>query len=196
MNIRPPIVLLLLLAIALFASSSAAQQLPSSIRGYSVHRITEKIHSADEQSDSTGPTVTIGPPDIVSLTLTDTTIEAGAEIRGLEQEGEVDFLTFKDIVANGIPLNIEEYAHGFKLKKGEKVVLPFPVRGTVSSLVMARAAYEESTAPKDKWQVTGTVFVFGRFKKMGLTFKRVIPVPVTLTIDNPIRSIAAAAKAR
>ena len=61
---------------------------------------------------------------------------------------------------------------------------------------MARTAYEESTAPKDKWQVTGTVFVFGRFKKMGLTFKRVIPVPVTLTIDNPIRSIAAAAKAR
>lgn len=194
MNIRLPI--FLLLVIALFASSSSAQRLPSSIRGYRVHQITQQLHSADEQGENPEPAVTIGTPNIVSLTLTSTTIEAGAEIRGLEQAGEVDFLTFKDIVANGIPIDIEEYRHPFKLKKGEKIVLPFPVRGTVSSLVMARAAYEESTAPKDKWQVTGTVFVFGRFKRMGLTFKRVIPVPVTLTIDNPIKAMAAAAKAR
>jgi len=183
-----------LLLIAVLASLSHAQTFPSEIRGYKVHRLNVYLRTGDPEKDQSGPALTIGSPDVVSFALTGITIEAAAEIAGLDQEGEVDFLTFKDIVANGIPLDVEEYQHPFKLKKHGKVVLPVPVRGTVSAANMAKAAYQESTAPKDDWQVTGTVFVFGHFKTMGITFKRVIPVPVTLTVPNPIKAITAAAK--
>lgn len=98
---------------------------------------------------------------------------------------------FKDVTANGIPLEIDEYQHPFRLKKGETVKLPLPVRGSVSSINIAKAAYAESTNARDQWQIKGIVFVFGRFKKLGMTFKRVIPIPINLVIANPLRTAAA-----
>ena len=41
--------------------------------------------------------------------------------------------------------------------------------------------------PKKKWSVTGTVFVFGKFKKYGINFKRVVPIKIDLTIANPLK---------
>jgi hypothetical protein len=37
--------------------------------------------------------------------------------------------------------------------------------------------------------VTGTAFVFGKFKKFGFTFKRVVPVKIDLKFKNPLRSL-------
>jgi len=180
------------LAMAAFALCSAGQSLPREIRGYKVHQMKVRVDPANKH----GAAVSIGTPTLVSLGLTGVTIEATAEIDMIDQNGSVDFLMFKDVETNGIPLSIEDYEHGFRLRKGEKITLPAPVRATVSSVNIAKAAYKETTDSTDKWQVTGTVFVFGRFKKMGFTFKRVIPVPITLTIDNPVKAITAAAAAR
>lgn len=46
----------------------------------------------------------------------------------------------------------------------------------------------DKTAAKDEWTVTGRVFVFGRFKKFGFDFKRVVPVEINLKIKNPLNS--------
>ncbi|HEY2847358.1 MAG TPA: hypothetical protein VGI80_06020 [Pyrinomonadaceae bacterium] len=119
-----------------------------------------------------------------------------AEIRGLDQYVQIDFLMFKDVLVNGIPLAIDDYEHPFALKKAETVKLPVPVHGVVSALNIAKAAYKEATASRDEWQISGTVFVFGRFKKMGFTFKRVIPVPISLTIPNPLRDPPSGAASR
>ena len=173
------------------AAISPAQEFPSKIRGYKVHLIDVHLRTGDPSGKGSGPSLTIGTPKVVSMALTGITIEAAAEIGGLDQEGEVDFMTFKDISANGIPIEVDEYRHPFKLRKGQKIVLPVPVRSSVSSLNLAKAAYQASAAQKDFWQVTGTVFVFGRFKRMGLTFKRVVPVTVTLTIADPVKAIVA-----
>jgi hypothetical protein len=52
---------------------------------------------------------------------------------------------------------------------------------------VSKAVYRELTEQRDELQVTGTVFVFGKFKKMGFEFKRVIPVKIDLKIKNPLR---------
>jgi hypothetical protein len=38
------------------------------------------------------------------------------------------------------------------------------------------------------WPVTGRVYVFGRFKKFLFSFKRVVPVELSLTLPNPLKS--------
>ena len=172
------------------ASFSYAQELPSSIRGYKVHRVKVHVRSGGEQKGGEKEaTVKIGQPRIIDIGLEGLTLEATAEISGLDQDGQVDSLTFNDVIVNGIPLRIEDYEQPFKLKKAVPVLLPVPVRGTVSSLNVAKAAYKEATASRDIWQVSGTVLVFGRFRKMGITFKRVIPVPIDLTIPNPLKAL-------
>jgi hypothetical protein len=179
-------VLIAIVALLTLASFSYAQTLPSSIRGYKVRQTKVPVT----------PSVKVGEPHIVDIGLTAITLDATAEIGDLDQDGRVDLLTFKDVIVNGIPLAIDDYEHPFDLKKGTTVTLPAPVRGTVSTASVAKAAYDEATPSKADWQVTGTVFVFGRFKKMGFTFKRVVPVPITLTIPNPLKSLAAAINER
>jgi hypothetical protein len=64
--------------------------------------------------------------------------------------------------------------------------LPQPVRGFVSSLNIAKAVYKEMVESKPTWNVSGTVFVFGKFKKFGFRFKRVVPVKIELKLANPL----------
>ncbi|MFL6373563.1 MAG: hypothetical protein ACJ73D_02740 [Pyrinomonadaceae bacterium] len=189
------IVVVAILSLLMLSSLSYSQELPSSIRGYKVHRT--KVHigtAATALSGDHEPNAKVGEPRLVDVSLTGVTLEATAEISGLDQDGQIDFLTFKDVLVNGIPLAIQDYEHPFAIKKGKAVTLPVPIRGTVATVNVAKAAYKETTAAKDKWQVTGTVFVFGRFRKMGMTLKRVIPVPITLTVSNPLKSLASASQ--
>jgi len=169
------------------ASISYAQKLPSSIRGYKVYRTDIRVGTSGDKR----ATVEVGEPRIVDVGLSGMTLEATAVINGLGQDGQIDFLMFEDVAVNGIRMDVDEYQHSFDLKKGRATTLPAPVRGHVSTLNVAKTAYNEATTSRPEWQITGTVFVFGRFKKMGFAFKRVIPVPITLVIPNPLKSIAA-----
>ncbi|HTH50626.1 MAG TPA: hypothetical protein VL501_01750, partial [Pyrinomonadaceae bacterium] len=118
-------IVLFVLALALLAGSSFAQELPSKIRGYKVHNV--KVHvttTADDGPDDSEASIVLGEPKIVETTLTGVVFEATAEVRGATQSGDIDFLVFKDIVVNGIAVDADEYVHAFKLKKGETVKLP------------------------------------------------------------------------
>jgi len=167
--------LVLLLVLAGLASS---QEFPDKIRGYKVY-----VASAADQP----PVVRLATPVISIDGLLSVAVEAGVEFTSPEHSGRVEFLTFQDIRVNGIRVDVGEYRHGFKFRKGRAVPLPAPIRGRIGIGAAARTAYRELTDSHPDWRVTGTVFVFGRFKRFGFSFKRVVPVRLDLKIDNPLR---------
>jgi hypothetical protein len=167
-----------------------AQSLPSSIRGYKVREADVEIVASGDPTSPKSPNnalVNLSDPELVDLGLSGATIEMGAEIRSGGQSGRVDFLTFRDFRVGGIPVEIDEYAHPFSFKKGQLMSIPKPIRVSFSVFNVSKAVYRELTEQRDELQVTGTVFVFGKFKKMGFEFKRVIPVKIDLKIKNPLR---------
>jgi hypothetical protein len=95
-------------------------------------------------------------------------------------------MTFKDIRVNGIGVDVEEFQHPFSFKKGQAVQIPVPLRAKVNLQSAAKTALREFSEPKSEWLVSGTVFVFGKFKKLGFSFKRVVPIEFKLIIKNPL----------
>lgn len=170
---------------------AAAQSLPSKIRGYKVYKSKVSVRNAEEpmvQNDS-DVSVRLFSPQIKDITLSGAIIEVRAEITATHKAGSVDFMTCGDLRVNGIPIEIEEYAHPFSFKEGEKITLPTPATIFIKTANVAKAAYKELIDSKKDWIVTGTVFVFGKFKKFGFDFKRVVPVKIALTIKNPLNSL-------
>lgn len=172
------------------ALPTSAQDLPDEIRGYKVHEaniiVTNRRDSVgDREPDAI---IRVGDPVIADTSLKGLTIEVTCDLETLGNSGSVDFLLFKDFKVNGMAVAIDEYNHGFDFKKKTTVVLPQPVSVFVGTLQTLRGALGEIRDSKPEWEVTGKVFVFGKFKKWGMKFKRVIPVEVRLTVQNPIRS--------
>lgn len=178
----------------LFAFVTGAQDLPDKIRGYKVYKTQVRV--ATESAATTPNTndgeavVNISEPRIVDVALAGVTFEADADLGVIPQGGRIDFLTFRDFRVNGVAVEFDEYNYSFDVKKGVAMRLPKPVRGHVSSLNIAKAAYKEMVESKSTWEVTGTVFVFGKFKKFGLKFKRVVPVKISLVVANPIQKVS------
>lgn len=173
-----------------FVHNCAAQELPSKIRGYKVYNAKITVRSSDESKAPDAEreaVITIGTPEVVDYGLTGITLEASAEIAVVDQSGRVDFLTFSNFRINGIAVEIEEYKHEFSFKKGESISLPKPARMFIGTLNLARSAKNELFGSKKKWNVTGTVFVFGKFKKYGFSFKRVVPIKIDLNIADPLK---------
>ena len=169
---------------------ATAQTLPSKIRGYKLYDAKVLVSSTFDTSgrSKNDAAVTILDPAVTDISLSGAIVEVGAEITALTQSGNVDFMTCSNLRVNGVAIEIEEYAHPFKFKEGEKITLPQPARITINFANIAKAAYKELTDPKNDWAVTGTIFVFGKFKRLGMTLKRVIPVKIDLKIKNPLRS--------
>jgi len=169
----------------------AAQTLPSSIRGYKVHRTpilvsttaSDRSRSGEEQA-----VVTIGDPKLVDVGLTGINLELNAEIRALEQSGTVEFLTFHDFRVNEIPVAIDEYTASFKFRKNEAIALPEPATIFLPTGRLIEAAYRELRDSKERWTVRGRVFVFGKFRRFGFHHKRVVPIDIDIEIANPLRS--------
>ena len=185
MSLRALYTALLLLSLL---SPLAAQRLPTEIRGYRVYQARVRVDASTTSPDkrTADAAIRIKTPEVVSVGLAGISLDVGAEIESADQSGRVDFLTFKDLRINGIAVTADEYGHPFDFVRAKPAALPFPVRINVGSSGIARAAYREIIDSRSEWAVTGTVFVFGRFKKYGFTFKRVIPVPIDLKIPNPI----------
>ena len=180
-----------IVTVLLFALSQSgfAQTLPSKIRGYKVYTANVSVRNTGElgaRNADREALLKIGKPEIAEVGFAGITFEIGADIGANIQSGRIDFLTFNDFRINGLSVVIEEYKHEFSLKKGETVSMPKPVRVTIGTVNMARAARRELIESKKEWLVTGTVFIFGRFKKFGFSFKRVIPVKIDLKLDNPL----------
>jgi hypothetical protein len=182
---RLPLFALFALAAFLYQSVSA-QELPNEIRGYKVHR--EKVTVSTRGADQ-GPAdavVAPGNPKLIDISPSGVIFELAPHIRAMSQSGTVDFMTFHDFRVNGIPVEIEEYKHAFSFQKDEPLTLPEPARVFMPTYSILRTAWEEMKESKKEWTVTGRVFVFGKFRKFGFTFKRVVPVDITVTIRNPV----------
>lgn len=167
-----------------------AQDLPDKIRGYKVFKAEIAVKNSAENSVTSNKSeafVKIGEPVLAEVSLTGITFEISAEFEAVQQNGTVDFLVFEDFRVNGLAVEVEEYKIPFSFKKNEPLVLPKPARIFLSTPQTLRSAYKEIKDSKDEWLVTGRVFVFGKFKKFGFSFKRVIPVEVNLKIKNPLR---------
>lgn len=182
----------LCISILLFCFLAAAQELPDKIRGYKVYDAKIVVGTANDEFDrkiKSEARVKVGEPELVEISLSGITFELSAEISGLEQSGAIDFLTFHDFRVNDLAVEIEDYTHSFEFKKNQVVKLPKPARISLGATQALRGALRESKESKPEWHVTGRVFVFGKFKKFGFGFKRVVPVEVNIKIKNPLKQM-------
>jgi hypothetical protein len=170
---------------------SIAQDYPEKIRGYKVHKTKISVKNVGEKTsdkDDSEAFVTVGEPKVTNVSITGVTLEIMVEMSAVEYKGKVDFLTFKDFRVNGMSVDIAEYNYPFEFEKTKKITLPKPISIFVGTGQSMLGVLGQVAAPKDEWDVTGTVFVFGKFKKAGFNFKRVIPVPVNIKIKNPVKN--------
>ncbi|MCU1287932.1 MAG: hypothetical protein JWN60_161, partial [Acidobacteria bacterium] len=150
------------LFLLLFTVPLSAQDLPDKIRGYKVYQadVSVKTDAVKTGTKSRSEAfVKVGEPVLAEVSLTGITLELSAEISGLRQNGQVDFLTFHDFRVNGLPVEIEEYKESFAFKKDQTVILPKPARIFLSATQTLRGAVRELKDSKEEWSVTGRVFV-------------------------------------
>lgn len=166
-----------------------SQDLPAKVRGYKVYDARVSVTRSGDStrvSDAADAVASLGAPRFTIAGLFDVAIEISAEITARGQSGQVEFMTFRDFRADGIAFEITEYRSPFKFEKGVAVSLPSPVHGAINLANIGKAAYMELTGSRKQWRVTGTVFVYGKFRKFGFSFKRVVPVRIDLLINNPL----------
>ena len=170
------------------------------IRGYKVERVRVEIKQSPDsgtgdQGAGTPPDVhaliQFGEPRIVKTTPQGMTLEVPLTLAAVKQAGQVHFLTFEDMIVNGVPVTVEDYDYRFNLPNKQSVRLAEPIRIFVTTANAMLGALGEWGKPKELWPVTGRVYVFGRFKKYFFSFKRVVPVELNLTLPNPLKKLKA-----
>jgi len=189
-----------LVAPASTSSSSAPRTFPKEIRGYKVERAKVEVKKPKDtkgQDQAPGSTATsadadaliqFGEPRIAKMTPLGITMEVPVTVAAVKQGGHVDFLTFEDMVVNGTAVTIKDYMRPFDLPNKQPVLLPEPVQVFISAPSALLGALGEWNSSKDVWPVTGRVYVFGRFKKFLFSFKRVVPVELSLMLPNPLKT--------
>jgi hypothetical protein len=173
------------------AATAAAQELPDRILGYKVYKQTVRVISETDPTPAKDKkidaSVTMGRLETIGLSALGVTVRMPGKILANRQSGSVDFLTFHDFTVNGIAVDIERYEHPFEFKKEVPVDLPEPISVYLRADRLLAGAWSEISGSKAEWRVKGRVFVFGEFRKVGMDFKRVVPIDIDLTIPNPIR---------
>ena len=172
------------------ASVSHAQKLPDNIRGYKAENVPLKlsntIPTGNKFSDEFDLYIQLTKPKISMRGLLSASVDVGADMVSTKQSGEIDFVSFHDVRVNGITMEIDEYAGPMVFKKGVRSLLPKPVTAKLNFVGAAKGAFKELTDSRDQWRVTGTAFVFGKFKKFGFSFKRVVPIKIDMLVKNPL----------
>jgi len=175
----------------IFVSTLKAQDLPDEIRGYKVHRAKVSVRTRIDQNkppEDFAVAVDFDEPKLVRISPLGTTFEVSLEMTVFNQSGKIDFLTFKDFRVNGLKVEIEEYGESFEIEKNKPARLQKPIKIFVAATQSIKGGLKEIFKSEKQWQVTGRVFVFGKFKKIGFKFKRVVPVDVNLKITNPLKA--------
>lgn len=173
---------------------------PDKIRGYKVERTVVEVKKSDHPKANTAPNdgapssdadvdtlIQFGNPQLARVTPLGITFEVPIVVAPVTQSGHVDFLMFEDMVVNGTPVEINEYRHKFDLPNKQPLTLTDPLRFYVYLPRAVLAALGEWTDSKDTWQVTGRVYVFGKFKKSLFSFKRCVPIELDVPMRNPLR---------
>lgn len=181
----PRIIVFTFLAMFAAGSSLTAQELPQKIRGYKVYdEIIRITNQGSGPADK--PTFVLGTPMVADVSLGGITLDVAGELKAAGYSGRVEMITFKDFRINGLRVEVQEYDTPFSISKKGTTALPSPATVFLPSKNVLNAAWKEITDSKENWIVTGRVFVFGRFKKFGFSFKRVVPVDVRLEVPNPL----------
>ncbi len=175
--------------LAVLCAASAAQELPNKIRGYKVHRTDLSVANDEASAEKRDASVYLefGDPEFSDLGLDGVTFLVPGSLTAEGKSGKIEFLTFRDFTVNGLPVEIREYRDSFDFHNGEMVSLPKPLEITVSIPSAIRGAADEIDGGSPEWEVKGRIFVFGRFKKYGFSFKRVVPVDVAFRVPNPLK---------
>lgn len=172
----------------LFALAVFPQELPDKIRGYKVHKAEIGTASGNgEEGGRDSFEMSFSDPEFDSVGLDGVTFTVDPVLTVKGRSGRVDFLSFENFEVNGIPVEIRDYESTFSFKSGETVTLEDPVKIVVGLASAVKGAAKEIKSSEDEWLVSGTVFVFGRFKWSIFRFKRVVPIPVSFTIPNPLK---------
>jgi|ERR1044071_2573921 hypothetical protein len=167
---------------------------PKEIRGYKVElaNVEIKKQNAKGKDEAAGQDeeklIQLGEPRVTNLSPLGISLEVPVTVAAIKQGGRVDFLTFEEMTVNGTTVTVNEYQHSFDLPTSKPVTLPEPVSIYISTPRALLGALGEWNQPKDVWPVTGRVYVFGRFKKFLFKFKRVVPVELNLSFQNPLKS--------
>jgi hypothetical protein len=194
-----------------------ARTYPKEIRGYKVERAVVEIKKPEtknpkpgndnsrnrndaaaqteqsEQSDSAPNSaevdelIQLGKPQLARVTPLGITFEVPIVVSPVKQSGRVDFLVFEDMMVNGASVNIDEYHRVFDLPNKQPLTLREPLRFYIYLPSAMLAALGDWSDSKETWPVTGRVYVFGKFKKGLLSFKRVVPVELNLSMRNPLK---------
>ncbi len=198
--LRPIFFCLFIVVTAPTTISAQSRNYPDKIRGYKVERTVVEIKKSDPKSstaqnngatksdDDVDSLIQLGNPQLARVTPLGITFEVPIVVSPVTQSGHVDFLMFEDMVVNGTPVEINEYRHKFDLPNKQPLTLANPLRFYVYLPRAVLAALGEWTDSKDTWQVTGRVYVFGKFKKNLFSFKRCVPVELDVPMRNPLRS--------
>jgi hypothetical protein len=162
---------------------------PESIRGYKVERAGPELSRPEMAAEgkSADALIQLGDPELAQVTPLGVTLEVPIWISPVKQGGRVDSLTFENMVVNGVDVDVDEYLGSFDLPKKKRLRLPRPLRIFVSTPGLVGGALDEWVESKERWQVTGRVYVFGHFRKYLIKFKRVVPIEIDLEIQNPLK---------
>lgn len=164
-----------------------AQSLPKNIRGYRVHKDVIKINRSSVGDADSPVTVTFRGLRVSEIGLTGSSFLLDAELRSRSQSGKVEIIDFYGVRVNGIVVRPEEYVRPFEFKKGVTVELPEPVRIFLPVTGAIRGLLNEVFDSKAEWTVTGRMFVFGKFRRYGLSHKRVVVVDFEFDHPNPLK---------
>ncbi len=180
--------ILFFVIVACSLTFSFAQELPKKIDGYKVHSEIIRISNDEDQAKARAKII-VCEPTVSDISLSGITLNIAGELQEAGLDGQIEHLKFRDFSVNGISVAVEPINVSFILKKEGTTSLPVPATVFLSTPNILNAAWKEATASSGKWDVAGRVFVFGRFKKFGFSFKRVVPVDVRLTMPNPLAQL-------
>jgi hypothetical protein len=182
--------LVVLASVLLYAGTSlSAQSLPGSIRGYKVH--TAKIFVAPTgASPAKGANheavVFLGTPSLTSVGFSGVQMQIPVEVRSSKVTGEIEFVTFHDLKVDGSAIQIDEIRPALKLPKNAKFPIRQLVNVNISGSGILKAGVKSASGAGKLISISGTAFVFGTFDKLGMKFKRVIPVKISASVPNPL----------
>jgi len=178
--------LLLIAAAAVQAVSQS--QYPEKIRGYKVYKgDISGPRVKGEKAEASPVTVEMGSPVLSSVSLEGIVFEVDGAVVVEGRKGKIDFLAFHGFTVNGLPVEIRDHFHSYEFREGDTINLSEPIEIVVGYRSAVRAAVNEVRESEDEWDVSGTVFVFGRFRWSLFTFKRVVPVNVRFKVPNPLK---------
>ena len=213
-SVGVPCAFLVLLVTTYTSGSAQTRTYPKEIRGYKVERTVVEVKKPETQKGNSGAgkrqtgdgnnsdgqtsresnsesdvdaLIQLGQPHLVRATPLGITFEVPIVVSAVKQSGRVDFLVFEDMVVNGTSVDVDEYDHTFDLPNKQPLTLREPLRFYIFLPNVLLAALGDWSESKETWPVTGRVYVFGKFKKLGFSFKRVVPVELNLSMRNPLK---------